>query len=73
MVVKILMIKPVGMLYKFNCYTRAQMGSIVRDLATAFKAKGYTFILAIPPPVYQVGCPQSKTSECFKVLTQKWC
>ena len=32
---------------------KTQMASIVKDLGSAFKANGYTFILAIPPPVYQ--------------------
>ena len=30
------------------------MGSLVNELGAAFKSKGLIFILAIPPPVYQV-------------------
>jgi len=49
---------------------KSQMGGIVRDLAAAFKARNYVFILAIPPALYQGDVEGMFLSEDFRFLME---
>jgi len=47
---------------------KAQIGAIVRDLSSAFQAKNYIFILAIPPAIYQGDVEGMFLREDFDIL-----
>jgi len=47
---------------------KAQIGAIVRDLSSAFRAKNYIFILAIPPAIYQGDVEGMFLREDFDIL-----